>query len=71
MSTDEEFMLHALQLAKRGFGHVAPNPAVGAVIVASNGRVIGEGSTSVSAACMPSANAFAHCADDTQGATST
>lgn len=69
MSTDEEFMLHALQLAKRGFGHVAPNPAVGAVIVASNGRVIGEGWHERFGGLHAERNAFAHCADDTQGAT--
>ena len=69
MSTDEEFMLHALQLAKRGFGHVAPNPAVGAVIVASNGRVIGEGWHERFGGLHAERNAFAHCTDDTQGAT--
>ncbi len=37
-----EFMQRALVLAKRGLGHVSPNPAVGCVIV-KNGRIIGEG----------------------------
>ena len=69
MSTDEEFMLHALQLAKRGFGHVAPNPAVGAVIVANNGRVIGEGWHERFGGLHAERNAFAHCTDDTTGAT--
>lgn len=36
-------MLRALQLAAYGAGHVSPNPMVGAVIVAPDGRIIGEG----------------------------
>ena len=39
---DEVFMRRALRLAERGRGHVAPNPAVGAVVV-RGGRVLGEG----------------------------
>jgi diaminohydroxyphosphoribosylaminopyrimidine deaminase/5-amino-6-(5-phosphoribosylamino)uracil reductase len=35
-------MKRALRLAKKGAGHVSPNPLVGAVIV-KNGRIIGEG----------------------------
>ncbi|MDA8125322.1 MAG: bifunctional diaminohydroxyphosphoribosylaminopyrimidine deaminase/5-amino-6-(5-phosphoribosylamino)uracil reductase RibD [Deltaproteobacteria bacterium] len=40
--TDEYFMRRALRLARKGEGHVSPNPMVGAVI-ARNGRIIGEG----------------------------
>lgn len=36
-------MERALQLAAYGYGNVSPNPMVGAVIVASDGRIIGEG----------------------------
>ncbi|MFN4315790.1 MAG: bifunctional diaminohydroxyphosphoribosylaminopyrimidine deaminase/5-amino-6-(5-phosphoribosylamino)uracil reductase RibD [Chitinophagaceae bacterium] len=36
------FMQHAIELAGRGAGTVAPNPMVGAVLVA-NGRIIGQG----------------------------
>ncbi|MDE5875496.1 MAG: bifunctional diaminohydroxyphosphoribosylaminopyrimidine deaminase/5-amino-6-(5-phosphoribosylamino)uracil reductase RibD [Muribaculaceae bacterium] len=39
---DEKFMKRALQLARGGEGRVAPNPMVGAVVVA-DGRIIGEG----------------------------
>lgn len=39
---DEIYMKRALQLAHGGEGRVAPNPLVGAVIVA-DGRIIGEG----------------------------
>jgi diaminohydroxyphosphoribosylaminopyrimidine deaminase/5-amino-6-(5-phosphoribosylamino)uracil reductase len=42
MSTDENYMWRALQLAKLGGSSVAPNPMVGAVIVHNN-KIIGEG----------------------------
>ena len=38
-------MLTALSLARRGLGRVWPNPAVGCVILASNGTVVGRGWT--------------------------
>ncbi|WP_206419721.1 bifunctional diaminohydroxyphosphoribosylaminopyrimidine deaminase/5-amino-6-(5-phosphoribosylamino)uracil reductase RibD [Minwuia thermotolerans] len=41
---DRRHMAHALMLARRGLGQVAPNPAVGCVLVA-DGRVIGRGWT--------------------------
>ena len=40
---DRAMMERALALAARGRGHVAPNPMVGAVITAPDGRVIGRG----------------------------
>ncbi|MDR3500391.1 MAG: bifunctional diaminohydroxyphosphoribosylaminopyrimidine deaminase/5-amino-6-(5-phosphoribosylamino)uracil reductase RibD [Parvibaculum sp.] len=43
-ATDIEFMKMALALAARGLGNVAPNPAVGCVIV-KNGIVVGRGWT--------------------------
>ena len=39
---EEKYMRRALQLARGGEGRVAPNPMVGAVVVA-RGRIIGEG----------------------------
>ena len=42
-ATAEEAMRRALELARHGIGFVEPNPAVGAVIVADDGRVVGEG----------------------------
>lgn len=42
MSTDEQYMLRALYLAKLGSSNVAPNPLVGACIVHNN-IIIGEG----------------------------
>lgn len=43
-SDDHAFMKMALGLAKRGLGRVAPNPAVGCILV-NNGHVIGRGWT--------------------------
>lgn len=40
--SEKEYMLRAIELAKRGMGHTNPNPMVGAVIV-KNGKIIGEG----------------------------
>ena len=42
-ATAEVAMRRALELARRGIGFVEPNPAVGAVIVADDGRAVGEG----------------------------
>ena len=41
--TPVEAMSRAIELARRGIGFVEPNPAVGAVLVADDGRVLGEG----------------------------
>lgn len=43
MEYDERYMRRAIQLARLGEGLVSPNPMVGAVIVAADGRIIGEG----------------------------
>lgn len=43
MTQDEQFMIRALELAAFGAGHVSPNPMVGAVVTAPDGRIIGEG----------------------------
>ncbi len=44
---DERHMRHALRLAARALGRVAPNPAVGCVIVSQDGVVVGRGWTDV------------------------
>lgn len=43
MTTDERFMHRCLQLARNGMQNAKPNPMVGAVIVAADSRIIGEG----------------------------
>jgi diaminohydroxyphosphoribosylaminopyrimidine deaminase/5-amino-6-(5-phosphoribosylamino)uracil reductase len=41
--SDIALMRRALDLASRGAGHVEPNPQVGAVVVAPDGAIVGEG----------------------------
>src|SRR5690606_5574287 len=41
-SVDIKYLDYAVQLALNGYGHTAPNPMVGAVLV-YKGRIIGEG----------------------------
>lgn len=43
MHINTKYMERALQLARLGEGLVSPNPMVGAVIVAPDGKIIGEG----------------------------
>lgn len=43
-TTDEQFLRQALELAREGIGLTSPNPCVGAVIVDSEGQVVGTGS---------------------------
>lgn len=43
MKEDEHYMRMALDLAEKGRGRAAPNPVVGAVIVGTDGSVIGQG----------------------------
>lgn len=41
--TETHHMREALALAERGWGHVSPNPMVGAVVVGADGEVLGRG----------------------------
>jgi diaminohydroxyphosphoribosylaminopyrimidine deaminase / 5-amino-6-(5-phosphoribosylamino)uracil reductase len=43
MSTDEQFLHRALDLARQGIGLASPNPYVGAVIVDAQGNIAGTG----------------------------
>ena len=43
-ANDEKFMRQALALAREGIALASPNPHVGAVVVAPNGKVVGRGS---------------------------
>lgn len=43
MTTDEQFIHRALDLARAGIGFVSPNPAVGAVVVDASGNEAGVG----------------------------
>jgi len=42
-STDEQFLLRALDLARQGIGLASPNPCVGAVLVDRGGAIVGTG----------------------------
>ncbi len=42
-SADEQFLHHALELARKGIGLASPNPYVGAVIADAHGNVAGTG----------------------------
>jgi diaminohydroxyphosphoribosylaminopyrimidine deaminase/5-amino-6-(5-phosphoribosylamino)uracil reductase len=42
MNEEKKYMKRCLELAKKGFGNVAPNPMVGSIIVCED-RIIGEG----------------------------
>jgi diaminohydroxyphosphoribosylaminopyrimidine deaminase / 5-amino-6-(5-phosphoribosylamino)uracil reductase len=42
--TDESYLRQALELARQGIGLASPNPCVGAVIVDTNGSIVGTGS---------------------------
>lgn len=57
--TDEKFMRRCLQIAANGLLTTKPNPMVGAVIVAADGRIIGEGFTSPVGGPHAEVNAFA------------
>ena len=56
---DEKYMRRCLQIAANGLQKAKPNPSVGAVIVAADGRIIGEGYTSAYGGAHGEVNAFA------------
>lgn len=64
---EEKYMRHAIELAKKGIGHVNPNPLVGAVIV-KDGRMIGEGYHARYGDLHAERNAFASLTEDASGA---
>lgn len=64
---NEEYMLRAIELAKRGAGYTNPNPMVGAVIV-KDGRIIGEGYHKRCGELHAERNAFASLRESAEGA---
>jgi diaminohydroxyphosphoribosylaminopyrimidine deaminase/5-amino-6-(5-phosphoribosylamino)uracil reductase len=62
-------MHHALTLAGRALGRVAPNPAVGCVIVSPDGRVVGRGMTQDGGRPHAEAVALAQAGEAARGAT--
>ena len=66
--TDQEYMLRAIQLAKKGEGWTNPNPMVGAVIV-KDGRIIGEGYHKKCGELHAERNAIASLTESAEGST--
>ena len=64
----EQFMGEAIALAKRGTGHVSPNPRVGCVIVKDD-RIIGRGWHKIYGGPHAEVNALAEAGDEAEGAT--
>ncbi|HMO70816.1 MAG TPA: bifunctional diaminohydroxyphosphoribosylaminopyrimidine deaminase/5-amino-6-(5-phosphoribosylamino)uracil reductase RibD [Paracoccaceae bacterium] len=62
-------MAHALRLAARGLGNVWPNPAVGCVIVAPDGRILGRGWTQAGGRPHAETVALAQAGAEARGAT--
>jgi diaminohydroxyphosphoribosylaminopyrimidine deaminase/5-amino-6-(5-phosphoribosylamino)uracil reductase len=69
MSTDISLMHHALRLARRALGNVAPNPAVGCVIVSPEGRIVGRGWTQAGGRPHAEAEALRQAGAAARGAT--
>lgn len=65
---DEQYMMRALELAKKGAGFVNPNPMVGAVVV-KDGHIIGEGYHQKFGELHAERNALANCSQDPEGST--
>lgn len=68
-TVDERHMAAALGLARRGLGQVWPNPAVGCVIVAPGGGVVGRGWTQPGGRPHAETEALARAGDKACGAT--
>lgn len=66
---DRRWMAVALGLARRGLGRVAPNPAVGAVIVSPDGHVVGRGWTQPGGRPHAETEALARAGERAKGAT--
>jgi len=69
MSSHLAHMHHALALARRALGTVAPNPAVGCVIVTADGRIAGRGITAPGGRPHAETQALAQAGEAARGAT--
>ena len=66
--SDKDYMLRAIDLAKKGMGYTRPNPLVGAVIV-KDGRIIGEGCHEKYGDLHAERNAIKNLTESAEGAT--
>ena len=65
---DDQYMLRAIELAKRGEGYTSPNPLVGAIIVKDN-RILAEGFHEKYGELHAERNAILNLREDAHGAT--
>lgn len=68
-ATDDQFLRRALDLARQGIGLASPNPYVGAVIVDSDQRIVGEGTYTFDGVKHAEVLALQQAGDKAQGAT--
>jgi diaminohydroxyphosphoribosylaminopyrimidine deaminase / 5-amino-6-(5-phosphoribosylamino)uracil reductase len=68
-STDQQFLIRALKLARQGIGLAAPNPYVGAVLVDSHNQVVGEGCYTYAGVKHAEVLALQQAGDKARGAT--
>ncbi len=68
LTTEKDYMLRAIELARKGEGWTNPNPMVGAVIV-KDGRIIGEGYHQKCGELHAERNALAALTENAEGAT--
>ena len=67
--SDEQFLRYALELAREGIGLTSPNPCVGAVIVNSDGAVVGSGKYTYDGVKHAEVLALAEAGEKARGAT--
>jgi diaminohydroxyphosphoribosylaminopyrimidine deaminase/5-amino-6-(5-phosphoribosylamino)uracil reductase len=67
-TSDEEVMQHAIRIAQFGFGHVEPNPMVGAVIVDADRNLIADGYHQKFGEAHAEINAIRQAGEATRGA---
>ena len=68
MTSNIEYMQHALRLAKKGVYSTDPNPCVGCVIV-KDGNIVGEGWHQRAGEAHAEVNALEQAGDHARGAT--
>ncbi|MEZ5873683.1 MAG: bifunctional diaminohydroxyphosphoribosylaminopyrimidine deaminase/5-amino-6-(5-phosphoribosylamino)uracil reductase RibD [Hyphomicrobiales bacterium] len=67
--SDQEHMAQALRLARRGLGLAWPNPAVGSIVVAPSGEIVGRGWTAPGGRPHAEAVALEHAGPKAEGGT--
>ena len=68
-TTDEQFLLRALDLARQGIGLASPNPYVGAVVVDIGGNIVGTGAHTYDGVKHAEVRALEHAGTKANGGT--